>query len=183
MGWCCIANNIPADGTVKWLQEGWMGPTLRAEKHGGSIAPAQKLNSGFRDRSPFSLLEMGSPVPVLTTQSSHTLRFVIGKFYWEQKEIIGQQSHPNNSQNVTISLRCCISVWEAKVKMYKNGEATGICQVWSCWITLWSPLILTGKWQKKYLSFLWVLHVLPLLSVSTSWKHVGLRRHKYLQEL
>lgn len=66
-----------------------MGPNLRAEKHGGSIAPAQKLNSGLGDRSPFSLLEMGSPVPVLTTQSSHTLRFVIGKFYWEQKEIIG----------------------------------------------------------------------------------------------
>lgn len=134
MGWCCIANNAPADGTVKWRQEGWMEPSLRGEKrdflssHG--IAPAQKLNSGLGERTPFPLLEMASPVPVLRA-APLCLRFAISKFYWEQKEISRKQFHPDVSQNVTFCKRCCISLWEFKVKTYQNGEATGIFQVWS----------------------------------------------------
>ena len=124
LGHCCIANNNPADGTIKWLGERlqgalpkrnetwrilWWRMALFQPQHHSYV----KLNSALQDRTSLSLFHkhLSSTIGLLRAVLFSS-RLVIGKFNWEQKEIIKWLTCLENRKNIPTLSSCYVSLGE-----------------------------------------------------------------------
>lgn len=145
------------------------------------IVPAQKLNLGLQERTPsFPLLESASPWHWLLRAVLFGSRFAIGKFCWEKKERSDNNLTQTTAKTLLVFLSCCVSLGEFEVKIYKNGEATGI--FW--WGQLDDNMVSTNTDtnRTKIKVSVFLVSSVPFYTIfSLYWRHVGSRRHKYLQ--